>query len=574
VFHLHSDAAKNAHKTEEPVLTVTKRKGEMFSLRVICIAVSAAASLAVNSESVGASPNRGLLANELFRGQPVKAIYFFPGEYRAQSEPDHVYTAHPTFEPDKHWLSQCAGFHCNPQDARAGVMDRMVAAHANVVVVSYWEKMTYWSPMEPGLTPIRDVAEAAAGKRILLLPAIESGSDKAHPELSSFEFHQDFPYNPSLHGVLAPGLLARIHEIIGQFKGHMEQWAQLYDRDGWPRYAIQIIHTYSDVETVMPGKTSHQVFAEAFQRVADDIAATDHIQIGFTLDVIPGERGTYTPAPGNAGPVLEGIPAVLAIQGFASEVFSGKVNISKPFEPAIDNNKTNLYAIVDWKAQALHDWVVTGVPVIYDVSSGFDGRFVWNKVGTAFWGDNLNYTDDRWRNALSQFKGNGIKGITFNTWNGYTEGYAATPTREHSSTIYNWLSDLYEPDPRVCSHMQYDDGHWTFRVYGAVCERWAGLGGDRGLVGEPMSEEMDGAHGRVQHFRSGNIYWSGVTGAHEVHGLILKAYRNVHAEGGCLGLPVTDELPEGANGQIQKFQNGVIHWKQGDPEGSHTCGVH
>jgi uncharacterized protein with LGFP repeats len=39
-------------------------------------------------------------------------------------------------------------------------------------------------------------------------------------------------------------------------------------------------------------------------------------------------------------------------------------------------------------------------------------------------------------------------------------------------------------------------------------------------------------------------------------------------------LPVTDELPEGANGQIQKFQNGVIHWKQGDSEGSHTCGVH
>ena len=42
--------------------------------------------------------------------------------------------------------------------------------------------------------------------------------------------------------------------------------------------------------------------------------------------------------------------------------------------------------------------------------------------------------DDRWRNALSKLKGRGIKGITFNSWNGYTEGMVAVSTYEHGST--------------------------------------------------------------------------------------------------------------------------------------------
>ena len=85
-------------------------------------------------------------------------------------------------------------------------------------------------------------------------------------------------------------------------------------------------------------------------------------------------------------------------------------------------------------------WIATGLPVILDVSSGFDGRFVWAAGGgTGFWGDNFEYTDDRWRNGLSQLKGPGIKGITFNTWNGYTEGYAAVPSKEHGTTIFDWL---------------------------------------------------------------------------------------------------------------------------------------
>jgi hypothetical protein len=320
------------------------------------------------------------------------------------------------------------------------------------------------------------------------------------------------------------------------------------------------------------GKSADQVFAEAFQQVSDEINLTDHVMIGFTLDLIPGPSGTYTATPGKAGQTLEGTPAVLAAQGYASEVFSHKFRNGPPNGAPFDNNKDNLFALVDWKSAAVHDWVATRLPVIYDVSSGFDGRFIWKILGSGFWGDNLDYTEDRWRNALSQFKGNGIVGITFNTWNGYTEGYAAAPSLEHGTTINDWVRDLYDPDPRVCSHMQYADGHATHRVFGAICEKWVSLGGDRGLLGPPISDEMPSTKGRISKFTAGMILWSSATGAHEVHGLIRDAYVREGLDAGCLGLPTSDEeKANGSNGRISNFQGGVITWKPGDVQAIGRC---
>lgn len=220
----------------------------------------------------------------------------------------------------------------------------------------------------------------------------------------------------------------------------------------------------------------------------------------------------------------------------------------------------------------MHDWVVTGLPVILDVSNGFDGRFVWRKSGCGFWGDNLEYTDDRWRNWMSELKGPGIKGITFDTWNGYTEGYAAVPTFQHYYTVFNWLTDLLEPDPRHFSHMHYVEGARTHRVYGAICEKWIGLGADR-RFGIPTSDELASGRGRVSFFTDGvaakAIYWSGTTGAHEVHGLIAKAYWDTGGAPGRLGLPISDEEASGG-GRVSRFEHGRIDWSPGDIAGRVT----
>src|SRR5262245_25849711 len=524
------------------------------------------------------SPNRGLLASAPFTGQPMKGVYFFPGESR-DHQIDTIYTAIPTVECDKRWLSGRGG--CS----RSAVIERIIAANANVIVLSYWSNMPHFSPMEPGLTPVEDVIAAvkevkrSTGKRILIMPAIESGYDEKNPGLPHFEFHKDFLSGGSLDDPenLAPGLLLRIRELIGAFAGNMDKWAQLYDRNGQPRYAIHIVHAYADRVPAYRRLSADQVFALGFQRVADLIEKEhkNKLSIGFTLDLLPAGKkpGNYAALFREAGRPLALTPAVLAVQGFASEFWSPKVKWAPIGAPPVNNNTGGyLYAIVDWKAEAVRDWVSTGLPVIYDVSSGFDGRFVWkDKAGLAFWGDNYDGTDDRWRNALSQLKGNGIKGITFNTWNGFTEGYAAVPTIPHGDTIYNWLRDLYAADPRECSHMHYGRGRATFRVRGAICEAWVRLGGDRGFLGIPTSNELQTKHGRVSHFAAGSIYWSVSTGAHAVHGLIADAYKRAGADASCLKLPVTDEGLNGPRGRISRFQGGVITWKQGDAQAKVQC---
>lgn len=202
---------------------------------------------------------------------------------------------------------------------------------------------------------------------------------------------------------------------------------------------------------------------------------------------------------------------MLAIHGFASEVFSPPgIIINGPPCPdgtdwhncqPHDNNIDNLDNIANWKHDACRDWLATGVPVILDVSNGNDGRIVWahNPGGVGFWGDNLDSTDDRFRNWQSELKGmnvngNTFKGITVNCWNGYTEGYATVPSVEHGDTVYNWLVDLLDPPPWI-SHMRYVNGMRTFRVYGAICEKWIQLGADRGF-GVPASDEQSTGSGR------------------------------------------------------------------------------
>jgi len=514
---------------------------------------------------------RGLLASGALIGQPVKGVYFFPGE---RGDNAGVYTAHPLDARDEHWNTDAS--------SRAFVMDRMVQAHVNTVVMSYWSNMPAWSPMaiDPpyppnGVSPTwTALLDAIAARPLVILPAIESGADPQHPEMPQWEFARDFPINPGGFEV-APGLVQRIGWLVELFRGRMHLWARLYDRDGYPRYAVNLLHVASAlIDQGAP--VADATFAHAFDAVAVAVEARYRIRVGFTLDTIGGQR--YSPYPRDAGAYLEQAAAVLAIHGFASEVFSGLVKNAPPCAPgqdwrtcpAYDNNVDNLERLADWKRAALQDWVSTGVPVILDVSNGFDGRIVWAQAWHGFWGDNLDYTDDRWRNWMSELKGPGIKGIAFNCWNGYTEGYAAVPSREHGWTVYDWLTDLFEPPPWDYSHMHYVNGARTHRVYGAICDKWLRLGADRGF-GPPLSDELPSALGRMQRFTDGKaIYWSATTGAHEVHGLIAKAYGQAGGDASCLGLPVSDEEPNGA-GRVSYFQHGRIDWNPGDTIGRITC---
>jgi hypothetical protein len=510
------------------------------------------ALLTVCAWAQGVHPEwRGLLASGAFLGRPVKGLYFFAGEGDNNNK---FYTSHPLLADDLTWNSVPA--------SRPRVMSRIAASHVNTVVMSYWSNMPQWSPMvlnvQNGLT-VPGVVDAVSNLPLVLMPALEGGYDSKNPQIPHWQFQDEFPHTPG-STTLAPGLIQRIGQLVAMFRTQMNRWAQIFDLNGEARYAINILHVCTNV----PGVNDAQ-FASGFGAVAAQIESQYHIKVGFTLDTI-GNSCSYTPSPQHAGPLLKAQPSVLGIMGFESEVFSGKI------QPG-DNNKSNLPAIASWKRAAMNDWVATGVPVILDVSNGYDGHLVFANPNAGFWGDNMTGSDDRWRNWMSELKNPGIKGIVMDTWNGYTESYAATPTREHGQIVYNWLTDLLEPDPRSCSHMHYVNGLPTFRVYGAICDKWVQLGGDLSF-GKPTSNEQASAHGRVSNFLNGGapaaIYWSAATNAHEVHGLIAKSYFANKADGGCLGLPTSDEGPDGS-GRINHFQHGTITWRQGDAAGAIHC---
>jgi hypothetical protein len=496
---------------------------------------------------------QALLASPGLEGQPVKGVYFFPGEAGSRTTP--LFTTHPLLEDDKHWNSD--------HFTRGRVMERMAQAHVNTVVMSYWSNMPQWSPMDLDASSVSGVLDAVQGRRLVIMPAIEGGADRSNPSTAQWEFSADFP-RPTSASPPAPGLIDRIGQLVAIFRGRMHLWARLYDSTGGWRYAVNIIHACSNI----PG-TTDESFARGFADVAAEVEAIYHIRVGFTLDLIGGAHA-YVASPDAAASWLTRQPAVLAAQGFASEVFSGKVRQGPPGGKPYDNNINNLTHLADWKKQALLDWADRGLPVILDVLNGFDGRIVWATFGSGFWGDNMDYTDDRWRNWMSCLKGPLVRGISFDTWNGYTEGYAATPSAEHCSIVYSWLTDLLEPDPRNSSHMHYVNGAATHRVYGAICGKWLELGADRGF-GIPTTGEQPSARGRVSFFTDGvapkAIYWSTGTGAHEVHGIIARTYWDVSGDAGDLGLPTSDE--EATDwGAVSFFQGGRIEWRHGDTRGN------
>lgn len=97
----------------------------------------------------------------------------------------------------------------------------------------------------------------------------------------------------------------------------------------------------------------------------------------------------------------------------------------------------------------------------------------------------------------------------------------------------------------------------------AITAKHAQLGGDGGFLG-PAQGELTPTPDNVGYFvayRSGSIYWTPKTDAHEVHGSIRGKWGSLGWERGFLGYPVTDETgtPDGV-GRFNHFQGGSIYW--------------
>jgi len=116
------------------------------------------------------------------------------------------------------------------------------------------------------------------------------------------------------------------------------------------------------------------------------------------------------------------------------------------------------------------------------------------------------------------------------------------------------------------NHFAGGSVYWTpvtgaHEVHGAIRAEWVATGWERGSLGYPVTDETATGGGRFNRFTGGSVSWTPSTGAHEVHGLIGAKYLALGAENSLLGFPLTDETgtPYGV-GRFNHFAGGSVYW--------------
>jgi hypothetical protein len=368
---------------------------------------------------------RGRLANPGFENQRIKTTLFFAGQARdgstrydcAAGSNLGLFTVNPLDPRHLQWSDSEAN--------RGFALGLMTAAGLNTVSMSSWGEdflpcNAGWAPSAPMQTAAGahdELFTAAADANLLILPFLEGRGD--------WTLRGEFPIDAA--GRTAPGAVSQILNLIDRYlknPNHPEwarRWTQVYDREARPRYALAIIHAASD----RLGPAGDAAFAAGFDLLADEVLRLSGVRVGFLLDPLPpasNAPGVFKPSPERTGPALAETLSVLGIQAFIPEIW---ITV-----PAADPQR------IAWKRDFSRRWSETGIPFLMDVSPGYDAHIVF--PGSVYYG----FTAE-WRDALTDMAADfGEDGMVFNSWNGYTEGMAAVPTREFGDAVYRWLQEM------------------------------------------------------------------------------------------------------------------------------------
>ena len=106
-----------------------------------------------------------------------------------------------------------------------------------------------------------------------------------------------------------------------------------------------------------------------------------------------------------------------------------------------------------------------------------------------------------------------------------------------------------------------NSGAWETR--GAIREQYKVVGFESGVLGYPTSGEVKLTNGgRYQQFEKGRIYWTREAGAWDVRGAVLARYTELEAEKSHLGYPTSSEVKISDGGRYQQFEGGYIYWSK------------
>jgi aldose sugar dehydrogenase len=141
----------------------------------------------------------------------------------------------------------------------------------------------------------------------------------------------------------------------------------------------------------------------------------------------------------------------------------------------------------------------------------------------------------------------------------FYEGRGATVQNISKDTDAKYYQNFTE------GAIYWKQGIGAHAVHGNIYDKWKELGLERSFLGYPITDNRPTPwkDASFNGFEGGAIYWSPLTGAHEVHGAIYEKWKSMGLERSFLGYPITDERPlEEGKGSVSYFQGGSIRWTQ------------
>lgn len=98
-------------------------------------------------------------------------------------------------------------------------------------------------------------------------------------------------------------------------------------------------------------------------------------------------------------------------------------------------------------------------------------------------------------------------------------------------------------------------------LYGSIYNRWQETGGSNGTIGVPIGSSYKELDGRTwQYFERGVIIHSEYTGSWEVEGNFYGFWKENGGSNGTLGKPTSSKIISSENIRSQHFENGTIIW--------------
>ncbi|MBV9469160.1 MAG: hypothetical protein JO316_19720 [Abitibacteriaceae bacterium] len=373
----------------------------------------------------------GRIANRHYRGQPILSALYFAGPPNPHALP--LYTRHPAQPEPINWFDNAN------IDAALKPM-RMVGL--NTIKLSYWGhdgETDDWSPTwlfsrtrwpddrryhdphysshstNDRYTEAEQVALArrffkrATRQRLLFAPMLEVSR--------SFPFFIDFPDR-------IDDLVQRCTWLLKHF-GKSSNWVRIYDQNGHSRYVIWLI------ETIHATPCDPARFAAAFDTAALSIRKATGYQVGFILDPTPlpayGSHAGPTPA------TLRRCASVLAINPY-NITAQGNAH-PKPQRDLTEEER------LEYAESILSQWSASGIPLLVPIIPGYDAHLAF--PGNGSYGFNTAWRE-RERQLAARY---GANGLSIDTWNGWTEGYAIPPSQEDSDVHLRWVREVLHSLP-------------------------------------------------------------------------------------------------------------------------------